>query len=91
MLQSAEKTFQVRLKSGLTYHFDRKFTDNVSPILHISDPYGNWLTYTRKNGRLIRISTSSGKQLDITCRHGRLVHIGLGEGLGTPRTFAYLI
>ncbi|MBT8339339.1 MAG: DUF4123 domain-containing protein [Desulfatitalea sp.] len=72
VLTKQENSYQVRLKSGVTYHFGPDFENGINPVYRISDPDGHHLTFSRNEGLLTAIKDSSGRTLRIQTEQGRI-------------------
>jgi RHS repeat-associated protein len=84
VLSAVEDQYQVRLKSGLTYHFPKSdpktIEEGPATVTAISDPHGNALSFIRDDrGALTRICDSAGQCIQITCDRGRIRTMHLGD------------
>lgn len=72
LLTATQEYYQVRLKSGLTYHFPKKISESLTHVVRISDVYDNFLSFYREDTALTQIWDNSDKYIQITCKGGRI-------------------
>jgi RHS repeat-associated protein len=72
LLTATPEQYQVRLKSGLTYHFPKKFSESLSHVMRISDVHDNFLSFYREETELTQIQDSSDRYIHIKCEKGRI-------------------
>jgi len=81
MLSADPAGYQVKLKSGVSFHFGRDFEKQISSVTRISDINGNNLTFIRRDGILSAINDSSGRTIEIVCENGRIVQMTCNKQL----------
>ncbi len=75
MLEVDDEHYRVRLKSGVVYHFNRTFSDDLSRVTQISTPDNHWLRFVRKEGALLRIHNDSGQSIQVLNERGRIAQM----------------
>jgi RHS repeat-associated protein len=75
--------FQVRTKEDRIYHFPKELV-NISTeggkevaLERISDLCGNWISFERRNNKLVGINESAGRRIKIVTDSGRIREIAL--------------
>ena len=79
LLTATPEHYQVRLKSGMTYHFPKKFSETRSHVERISDVHDNFLSFYREDTALTQIQDSSNRYIHVTCEKGRIIASRQGE------------
>lgn len=72
LLTATPEHYQVRLKSGISYHFRKNLSDTPSHVVRISDIHDNFISFYREDTVLTHIQDNSGRFIHIMCEQGRI-------------------
>ncbi len=80
-LSATDAYYKVRLKSGLTYTFPKKFVNSRTLVSRISNSEGHYLSFDREYSPLDHIQDNSGQSLRVRCAENRIVKITRQDNL----------